>query len=208
MGVLMPLCLSLPAIDQGARFEYHIRGWSRGLLRFLHRSLVRGATRIRCGMRKCRERKRYLSGAEVAFECELVALEGRCGTLRYVIDRPWQVAGLTLEPGIVTYAFYWTDRPYNLYWWRTENGGTVGFYFNLADSVSLSAAEFVWRDLIVDVLVLPDGRVRVIDEDEVPEGLEDGLRIIIEAGKNEVLQNYQDTIQEVKAMLKKYVSRS
>lgn len=159
-------------------------------------------------MRTIQERKRYLSGVEVTFECELVALEGRRGILKHVIDQQWQVTGLTLEPGIVTYAFYWTDRPYNLYWWQNENGGTVGFYFNLADSVSLSAAEFVWRDLIVDVLVLPDGRVRVIDEDEVPEELEDGLRIIIEAGKNEVLQDYQDIIQEVEAMLTGYVSRS
>jgi predicted RNA-binding protein associated with RNAse of E/G family len=159
-------------------------------------------------MRKCRERKRYLSGAEATFECELVALEARRGILRYVIERPWQVAGLTLEPGIVTYAFYWTDRPYNLYWWQNGNGETVGFYFNLADAVSLSPEEFVWRDLIVDILVLPGGGVRVIDEDEVPEELEDGLRSVIEAGKDEVLRNYQDIIQEVEVMLARYVSRA
>ena len=159
-------------------------------------------------MRKCRERKRYLSGAEVAFECELVALEARHGILRYVIERPWQVAGLSLEPGIVTYAFYWMDRPYNLYRWQNGNGETVGFYFKLADSVSLSPEEFVWRDLIVDILVLPDGWVRVIDEDEVPEELEDGLRSVIEAGKNQVLQHCQAIIQEVEVMLTGYGSRA
>lgn len=159
-------------------------------------------------MRICRERKRYLSGAEVTFECELVALEGRRGILRYVIERPWQVAGLTLEPGMVTYGFYWTGRPYNLYWWQDARGESVGYYFNLADSVSLSPQEFAWRDLVVDVLVLPAGQVRVIDEGDVPAELDDELRAIIDAGKHTILQKHQAIITEARMILAQYVPRS
>lgn len=156
-------------------------------------------------MKLCRERKRYLSGEEVVFECELVALESGFGILRYVLDRPWKVQDLALRPGDVTYAFYWTDRPYNLYWWVSENGQTLGHYFNLADSVVLSAHEFAWRDLIVDVLVLPTGRVQVIDEDEVPETLDEGLLAYIEAGKRQVLRDQRVIIQEAAALLSVYV---
>lgn len=152
-------------------------------------------------MKRCLEKKRYLSGAEVTFECELVALEERFGILKYVIDQQWQVSSLTLRPGVVTYAFYWTDRPYNLYWWLDEDGETLGYYFNLADSVSLSPQEFVWRDLIVDVLVLPSGQAQVVDEDEVPDTLDKELWRRIESGKQRVLGNHQAIIKEAATLL-------
>ena len=152
-------------------------------------------------MRVCKERKRYLSGDEVTFECELIALENKSGILKYVLDQEWQVQGLTLRPGDVTYAFYWTDRPYNLYWWVKRDGQTVGFYFNLADSVSLSPHEFVWRDLIVDVLILPGGQVQVIDEGEVPDDLDGELGALIASAKQQVLQNYPVIIKDARAML-------
>lgn len=155
-------------------------------------------------MAVCIERKRYLSGTEVTFECELVALENRFGILKYVIDRHWQVQNVTLGPGTVTYAFYWTQRPYNLYWWLDENGESVGHYFNLADSVSLSTQEFIWRDLVVDILVLPTGQVQVIDEHEVPDTLAGELRRFIEAGKRQVLRDYQAIAEEASALLNRY----
>lgn len=157
-------------------------------------------------MTACLERKRYLSGAEVTFECELVALEDRFGILRYVIDQQWNVEGLTLRPGTVTYAFYWTDRPYNLYWWLDEDGQTLGCYFNVADLVSLSEREFVWRDLVVDILVLPTGQVHVIDENEVPDGLDEELRAYIDAGKRQVLRNHPIIVEAAAAILKTKVN--
>lgn len=156
-------------------------------------------------MKRCKERKRYLSGAEVTFECELVALEDRFGILKYVIDQQWQLHGLTLGPGAVTYAFYWVDRPYNLYWWLDEDGETIGHYFNLADSVELSAREFVWRDLVVDILVLPTGQVQVVDEEQVPDALDEALRAYIEAGKQAVLWDYRAIVEEAAALLDRYV---
>ena len=156
-------------------------------------------------MRLCKERKRYLSGKEVTFECELIAFEGQFGILKYVIDQQWQVHGLTLCPGTATYAFYWTDRSYNLYWWIDQNGDTVGHYFNLADSVRLSAHEFIWRDLIVDVVVLPSGHIQVVDEDEMPDALDGELRAYIDSGKRQVLRDCRALIQEARAMLDGHV---
>jgi predicted RNA-binding protein associated with RNAse of E/G family len=152
-------------------------------------------------MKRCLEKKRYLSGAEVTFACNLVALEKGFGILKHVIDRQWQVSSLTLRPGSVTYAFYWTDRPYNLYWWLDEGGETLGHYFNLADSVSLSPHEFVWRDLVVDILLLPSGQVQVIDEDELPGDLNEGLKVFIASAKQQVLQNHSTIIEDARATL-------
>ena len=138
----------------------------------------------------CRERKRYLSGKTAVFECELMHLESDFGILRYILDRQAEVGPVVLHPGDVTYAFYWPRRPYNLYWWQHPDGSTIAHYFNLADRVALSAEQFSWRDLVVDILALPDGRVHVLDEEELPSGIDDVLKRYIREAKKQVLDNH------------------
>ena len=140
----------------------------------------------------------------MTYHCELVALCGQFGILEYWVDRQQQVGSLTLRPGTVSYGFYWPDRPYVLYKWFDENGDVVGDYFSLADSVRLSAQEFSWRDLVVDILVLPTGQIEVLDEDEMPECLDAQLRTYIESGKQTLLSNHFAAMVETTAMLHRY----
>jgi len=152
-------------------------------------------------MNLCKEKKRFLSGTEVTYHCELVALGSQFGILRYLVEHQQQVGSLTLPPGTVSYGFYWSDRPYILYKWFNKNGDGLGDYFSLADSVRLSAQEFFWRDLVVDVLVLPTGQIEVLDEDELPECLAEKLRACIESGKQTVLRNYRTVVVETTTIL-------
>lgn len=156
-------------------------------------------------MKSCKEKKRLLSGTEVTYDCELVALCDRLGILKYSIDQQWQVGSLILQPGTVTYGFYWPDRSYVLYKWLNKNGDALGDYFNIADSVTLSVQEFSWRDLVVDILVLPTGQIEVLDEDEMPESLDDELRDYIESVKQMLLRNYRAVIVETTNILNRYV---
>ena len=102
------------------------------------------------------------------------------GVLHYVMDREWSVGGVRLRPGCTTYAVYWPDRPYNVYWWLEPGGRTLGYYFNVADSVSLTPEAFCWRDLCVDVIV-------PLDEAELPSDLDPGLRRYIEQARDAIL---------------------
>jgi len=83
----------------------------------------------------------------------------------------------------------------------------VGYYFNLADSVSLSGQEFAWRDLILDILVLPSGKVEILDEEQIPSQLEEGLRAYIESTKKLLLKDHQIIIEEANGMLGKMALR-
>ncbi|HUJ17947.1 MAG TPA: DUF402 domain-containing protein [Nitrospirota bacterium] len=151
-------------------------------------------------MAACVEKKITLSGATHRFSCELLRLDGGFGVLRYVIERPYDVSGTQLFPGDVTYALYWTDRPYTLYVWRF-GGSKAAYYFNIADSVSLRPEEFSWRDLAVDVLIDADGNVRVLDENEVPDDTPLPLRSCIEAAKANILAEHERIIREANAIL-------
>ena len=149
----------------------------------------------------CRELKRYLSGKSAVFDCELIHLGKDVGILRYILDRPAHVGPVTLQPGDVTYAFYWLHRPYNLFWWRRTDGSTIAHYFNLADRTELSAEQFSWRDLVVDILVTPDGGVHVLDEEELPGGIEDALRLYIRKAKGQVMRKHASVAAEAALLL-------
>ena len=156
-------------------------------------------------MKSFKEKKKFLSGNEIIYNCELVTLDIKFGILKYVIEHQQQVGSLLLRAGTVSYGFCWIDRPYILYKWFNKYGDVLGDYFSIADSVRLSTQEFFWRDLIVDILVLPTGNVEVLDEDEVPEFLEENLRNYIESGKQMLIRNYQVVIEETNYMLNKYL---
>ncbi|MCM3457201.1 DUF402 domain-containing protein [Heyndrickxia oleronia] len=79
---------------------------------------------------------------------------------------------LTIPKGSYTLAYYWCDRPYNLYIWRDLLGNYLGAYFNIVKNTYVKDRVLSFEDLIIDVLVFPDGQHYVLDEDELPESLD------------------------------------
>ena len=147
-------------------------------------------------MKICTEIKNLLEGGRVKFNCKLIALNKESGVLEYILENRYKVGSLILPKGSITYAFYWIDRPYTLYKWFDKNGNILGNYFNIADSIKLTENEFKWRDLIVDILVSPEGVLEVLDEDELPYDLDKKLMKYIENSKNLILQDYKYIIKE------------
>jgi hypothetical protein len=164
------------------------------------RLLAAIAGRMPSSFRSCRETKITLSGETKTYPCELVSLENGAGILRYVIDREHDVHGVKLSPGDETMALYWEDRPYTLYVWRKQAVQDTAYYFNIADRISLTSQEFVWRDLAVDILVDSRG-VHILDEDEIPAGLDAGLLSSIREAQAHVLANHPRIIEEAVSRL-------
>ncbi|WP_237980187.1 DUF402 domain-containing protein [Bacillus thuringiensis] len=81
-------------------------------------------------------------------------------------------ASLTIPKGSYTIAYYWENRPYNLYIWRDKNGMYLGSYFNIVKNTQITDKLVSFEDLIIDILVLPSGEYFILDEDELPEPLE------------------------------------
>ena len=148
----------------------------------------------------CIETKLTLSGETKTYRCELLHFGSGFGVLRYVIDREYDVHGVVLAPGDETIALYWEDRPYTLYVWRRQAAQDTVFYFNIADQISLTPQEFIWRDLAVDILVDSRG-VHVLDEHELPADLDADLGRYINEAQAHILVHYEDIIQKVHLLL-------
>lgn len=151
------------------------------------------------------EVKRRLDGSVAKFECTLVHREAGHVVLRYdITGQGGEVAGVRLPGGTITYAYYWTDRPYNVYHWLLPDGTTAGYYFNLADQTEIGEKRVAWLDLTVDILITPDGRCQVLDEDELPADLGPALRERLARAKAEILENREWLVEEIDSTTRRW----
>jgi hypothetical protein len=152
----------------------------------------------------CIEKKILLSGTVQEYPCGLVHYEKNFVILRYAVDRTYRVGGFIIGPGDITYALYWQKCPYTVYTWHLQRPERRLYYFNIADSISLSPETVVWRDLVVDILIDDSGSVLVLDEEELSPDLEPGLRLHIEKTKRHILDQHPAIVREVTTLLKQY----
>jgi hypothetical protein len=148
------------------------------------------------------EIKRTLDGREKHFQCKWLDGDPALGrvTVLFVSTEDMHVHGVDLPAGTVTFGYFWTDRPYNAYHWMNPRSETIGIYFNLSDRTTMTNDLLEWRDLTVDILTTPAGRVEVLDEDELPADLEASLRRWIDDGKGAILADPHRAICEIEAL--------
>jgi hypothetical protein len=156
----------------------------------------------------CIEKKLTLSGKEKLFECELLHLNRNFGVLKYVISGHNNISGVKISPGDITYGLYWTDRPYTLYLWIVNQGRDRAYYFNVADRVALSPAEFAWRDLTIDIMVDPGLCVHTLDEEELPADLDRALSDYIQSTKLFILRQHREIMQEADSAIAKILTNN
>ena len=97
-----------------------------------------------------------------------------------------QLEDVKLTKGCISVGYFWPHKSFNTYHWVDDQQRTLALYFNICDNVSISREQIAWRDLTVDVLISPDTRCRVLDEDELPDDLEPDLRSYIDAASAEL----------------------
>lgn len=153
------------------------------------------------GARDAVEVKQTLDGKVVEFTCKSVLYEpGVRAVILCEIGEPEPVVGgrLTLQPGTRSYGYFWLERPYVPYHWLVESE-TMLHYINLGRVRLIDARRVVWDDYAVDVLVWPDGRVEVVDEDEVPAGTDEAILAYIADAKKRVLAELDEIVSFVEA---------
>jgi predicted RNA-binding protein associated with RNAse of E/G family len=117
----------------------------------------------------------------VEYVCDRLLVEpGKRAVVRYVTERERALEGtdLVLRKGTVTIGHFWSDRPYNVYHWLDANK-TIAFYVSVATDATIDENVVAYTDLVVDVLMRPNGAIEILDEDELPPSIETRHRIAI-----------------------------
>ena len=76
---------------------------------------------------------------------------------------------LVFEPDDWLDEFFAIERPYNAFALYRAAGAFMGWYCNVTHPTAVDGRTITWHDLYVDVIVYPDGRTLVLDEDELAE---------------------------------------
>jgi hypothetical protein len=147
------------------------------------------------------EIKETLSGERLEYPCRLLEQSEQRVVLRYDLAHSGGIAGVALPAGTICFAYYWIDHPYNVYHWMNHEGDTIAFYINLSGPTRIGRDYVEWTDLIVDVLLIPDPqlgyRVQILDEDEIPEELDDATVNHIYAALEEVMQAWPALVRSL-----------
>jgi predicted RNA-binding protein associated with RNAse of E/G family len=155
---------------------------------------------MRSGVSKDRpvtERKTRFDGSVQEFACRALLIEpGKRAVIRYDLTRDWHVGGMVFPMGGYTAGHFWVDRPYNVYHWL-DGGRTLAYYFNVGLVDEISDTRVAWRDLIIDVLVKPDGAIDILDEDEVPPDLPAEHRRTIAQALEQIVTNPKRLVKEI-----------
>lgn len=123
------------------------------------------------------EIKHNLNKPDQTFHCQLVRHEGDRAVLSYVSDRAYTVRaiGVVFVPGTLTVAYYQEGLPYIVWKLIGPDGRLVGYYVHLCDRVRIRPDAVEYRDLLLDIWFFPDGSSRLMDEDELTDGVARGL---------------------------------
>jgi predicted RNA-binding protein associated with RNAse of E/G family len=76
---------------------------------------------------------------------------------------------------------------------------TLALYFNVCNSTHISPEQVAWRDLTIDILITPDQRCRVLDEDELPDDLDPDLLAYINATRDLLCAEPASLLRELEA---------
>jgi hypothetical protein len=133
---------------------------------------------------RIKEVKTTLAGECKTFDCELLQLAEGEVIVIYRMPRDVQLEDVLLPKDTISLGYFWENQAYNAYHWVDARRQTLALYFNICDNTHISPDQVAWRDLTVDVLITPDLRCRVLDEDELPDDLDSNLRAYIDSARD------------------------
>lgn len=129
------------------------------------------------------EVKIRLDGSSDPFTCELVKEDETGVIMLWRAESAFVAGDYRLPAGSVTTAFYWRGRRHNLYRPVRPGGEIICHRMDIIEPPTFEPGRVTFRDLVLDILVPPDGGPQLQDEDELHAAVSQGLLSPREAGE-------------------------
>ena len=124
------------------------------------------------------------------FLCNVLHREANYLVVSFHSEKEGNIRDIVIPSGSTTIAHYWTDRGYVVWRMYGPEGLLIGTLFHIVKDVIIASTHVQYLDLIVDIWIAPDGKLRVLDEDELEVCKKAGLMSIEEeqwVGKQKAL---------------------
>lgn len=106
--------------------------------------------------------------AVINYPGRVVYADARVVAVRTVWEdpTPHDLGFFRIRLGDIFLEFYYPHEDFNIMQMYSDVGVIKGWYCNVTTGVRIAAERIAWRDAVLDLLVLPDGRQAVLDRDE------------------------------------------
>jgi hypothetical protein len=84
----------------------------------------------------------------------------------WTAPKPFAIESFFLQAGDIFMEHFYPHQGYNVFVVYSAIGSLKGWYCNITAPAEVAGDEIRWRDLALDLLVLPDGREILLDADE------------------------------------------
>jgi predicted RNA-binding protein associated with RNAse of E/G family len=143
--------------------------------------------------------KRNWRGEKVySWQGEVTSSEDGHVVLRAVWKGPGTVRvsdEVVFDAGDVFYEHYYDGKPYGLWQVLTPDESSLKcWYCNVSTPAEIDGESITFRDLLLDVLLLPDGTARVLDCDDLDRARSEGLDPALVALAEDAVQEVLDMI--------------
>ncbi|MCM3317885.1 DUF402 domain-containing protein [Rummeliibacillus stabekisii] len=147
------------------------------------------------------ERKIRYDSTTVNHHCLLLEADSQSIVLFHKVATSFTMVAeqneLTIPEGSYTVAYYWRDQPFNLYIWRDENENYLGAYFNIVKNTGFKDNVLFFEDLIIDVVIFPNGEYFILDEDELPQPLAQMENGFVLQSLNTLIENIDSFLSQL-----------
>lgn len=111
--------------------------------------------------------RRFDKSLKKSWKCRVTDIESNALTIVGEFSETVLHADLgIIEAGTVSTEYFWLDRWYNVFRFDNPDGSLRNWYCNVCMPPTFGVNVLDYVDLDIDVLIWPDGRVQVLDEDE------------------------------------------
>ena len=107
-----------------------------------------------------------------SWDCELESFDGETLKVRGDFAETVEHRDLgTLLKGTLSHETFWLSRWYNVFRFENPDGTLRNYYLNLSMPPTFDGETIEFVDLDIDIVIWPDGRRIVLDEDEFAENI-------------------------------------
>ena len=84
----------------------------------------------------------------------------------WTLPRTVDLGPFSIAPGDILIEYYYRSQPFNVFAIYAPEQELKGWYCNVLEETRITPETIDWADLALDLVVTPDGRQTVLDEDE------------------------------------------
>ena len=150
---------------------------------------------------KILEIKRHLNKPDESYLCDLFRRGSGYIVLKYVSESPGRVGAVRFDAGSTTYAYYRTGGGYVLWKMCGPDARLKGYLFHICREQKVWEERVEYLDLLLDLWIDADGRMTVLDREEVKVCAAKGIigeqdPVWIAGQEQEITENVEQIISD------------